>query len=137
MSRRRPSIPQHALSDRRLSARDIRVLAALSLFEARRGAVLLPDRSLLAEITGTHETNISHSLTKLVASGYLAQSTNGRVRSYVINWEEDPCKAQHTVSDSTLSQCQIQHRTPVLVLDLTPCIRPRVSDPTLSKIRPL
>ena len=69
-------LPIEVLKDRRLNARDLRVLVALHAFKNRDGRCW-PSRDLLAALTGLPASRISTVTTRLAALGWLSKEGNG------------------------------------------------------------
>lgn len=69
-------LPIEVLKDRRLNARDLRVLVALHAFKNQEGCCW-PSRGLLAALTGLPASRISTVTTRLAALGWLSKEGNG------------------------------------------------------------
>lgn len=71
-------LPIEALSDARLSHRDLRVLMALYSFGANPGDVVWPSRETLSELSKLHWTHVSVSVKRLQEFGWILTKKGGQ-----------------------------------------------------------
>lgn len=94
------AVPNRALSDGHLTDRDIRVLAVVSAHDnmslLREGMGCFAGTDRLAELSGTHPSNVSSALTKLVNLGYLKREPHpidGRRATFRVVFDTEADKA--------------------------------------------
>lgn len=101
MTQRFSKMPVQALSDSRLSLRDLRVLGALYAFDNGTNRCW-PSRDELAEMTGLRATRISESTTRLESFGWIKKEGKGGRSSacrYLLTVPESGTVTAETVPD--------------------------------------
>jgi len=83
-------VPMEAASDKRLNARDLRVLMALLHRANGLGGECSPSREDLASLTGLPVTRISEVTTRLEALGWVSKTGRGGKRTvYEVHLPEE------------------------------------------------
>ena len=93
-------LPIEAMTDARLSHRDLRVLMALYSFGANPGDVVWPSREKLSELSNLHWTHVSATIRRLQDYGWLLKKSGGQQGNSYTLLKPSMVAETDTVADS-------------------------------------